>query len=72
MDVDAIDEKHFIALGNILAGRAAAEFGLQNDAAIAPRAQKGEEDLQEIQLKDARYVHERTMRSDYPRRYRCW
>lgn len=47
-DVDAIDEKFFLALGNVLAGVAAAEFGLQNDQAIAARAIKGEQDLERI------------------------
>jgi hypothetical protein len=70
-DVDAIEEKYFIALGNVLAGRAAAEFGLQNDAAIAARAEKGETDLNEMDQNSVRYRHERTMRTDYPRT-RCW
>lgn len=48
-DVDAIEERFFLALGNVLAGVAAAEFGLQNDQAIAARAIKGEHDLEQMQ-----------------------
>ncbi len=47
-DVDAIEDKYFIALGHVLAGAAAAEFGLQNDAAIAARAVDGEQKLRRI------------------------
>lgn len=47
-DVDAIDEKYFLALGHVLAGQAQSEFGMQNDAALTARAQKGELDLQKI------------------------
>jgi hypothetical protein len=58
-DADAIDDKAFLALGNILAGVAAAEFGLQDDAAIAARAQRGEQDLNEIDQRTIRYNHMR-------------
>lgn len=47
-DVDAIEDRYFIALGHVLAGIAAPEFGLQSDAAIASYAQKGEQDLRVI------------------------
>jgi hypothetical protein len=65
-DADAIDDKVFLALGNVLAGVAAAEFGLQDDAAIAARAQRGEQDLNEIDQRTIRYNHMRTMHTDYP------
>jgi len=65
-DADAIEDKVFLALGNVLAGRAAAEFGLQNDPAIAARAERGEEDLNQIDLRTIRYNHLRTMHTDYP------
>jgi hypothetical protein len=64
--VDEIEEKYFLALGNVLAGVAAAEFGLQNDSAIAARAVKGEQDLKDIDQNTIRYLHQRTLRSDYP------
>jgi hypothetical protein len=70
-DVDAIDEKAFIALGHVLAGAALAEFGLQNDAALTARAQRGEEDLREMDRNGVRYIHDRTMRTDYPTRRGC-
>jgi hypothetical protein len=70
-DVDAIDEKAFIALGHVLTGIALPEFGLQNDAALTARAQRGEEDLRQMDRNAVRYVHERTMRTDYPTRRGC-
>lgn len=47
-DVDAIDEKHFLHLGDVLAGYAAPVFGMQNDPALAARHIKGEQDLEKI------------------------
>jgi hypothetical protein len=47
-DVDAIEEKYFLHLGGVLAGHAAPVFGMQMDAALAVKAQKGEKDLQTI------------------------
>jgi hypothetical protein len=47
-DVDAIEERYFLALGHVLAGQAAAEFGMQNDQAIAARMVKAEHDLEKI------------------------
>lgn len=47
-DVDAIDEKYFLALGHVLAGQALSEFGMQNDPALTARALKGEQDLKTI------------------------
>lgn len=47
-DVDAIEEKYFLHLGHVLAGHSASVFGMQNDPALAARAQKGEADLQTI------------------------
>jgi hypothetical protein len=65
-DVDAIEEKYFLHLGHILAGQAAPVFGMQNDAALAARMIKAEQDLNEIDRNSIRYTHMRTMRSDYP------
>jgi hypothetical protein len=47
-DVDAIEEKYFLALANVLAGHSSSLFGMQNDPALAVRAQKGEKDLRII------------------------
>lgn len=47
-DADVIEDRYFLALGNVLAGHAAAEFGMQNDSAIAARMIKGEKDLETI------------------------
>jgi hypothetical protein len=47
-DVDAIEDRYFLALGHVLAGQAAAEFGMQNDQAIAARMVKAEHDLEKI------------------------
>jgi hypothetical protein len=65
-DVDAIEDKYFVHLGHILAGQCAAEFGMQNDQAIAARMIKAEQDLNEIDRNSVRYTHMRTMRTDYP------
>jgi hypothetical protein len=65
-DVDAVDEKYFMALAHMLAGSSASVFGMQNDPALAARAQRGEQDLNEMNRKSLRYDHVRTMRSDYP------
>jgi hypothetical protein len=66
VDVDAIEEKHFVHLGHILAGHALSEFGLQNDPALTARAQKAESDLDEMDHLTLRYRHMRTMRTDFP------
>lgn len=47
-DVDAIEDKYFLALSHVLAGEAQSIFGMQNDAALTARAIKGEKDLQQI------------------------
>jgi hypothetical protein len=47
-DVEAIEDKYFLALGAVLAGHAAPVFGFQNDIALATRALKGEQDLERI------------------------
>jgi hypothetical protein len=65
-DVDATEDRYFLHLGHILAAQAAAEFGQQNDPAIAARGVKAEQDLNEIDRNSIRYTHMRTMRSDYP------
>jgi hypothetical protein len=65
-DVDAIEERSFLHLGDILAGRAASVFGMQNDPALAARGVKAEQDLNEIDRNSIRYMHMRTMRTDYP------
>jgi hypothetical protein len=65
-DVDAIEERYFLHLGHILAGHSAPLFGMQNDPAIAARAQRAEQDLDEIDRNTVKYTHMRTMHSDYP------
>lgn len=65
-DVDAIEDKYFVHLGHILAGQCAAEFGMQNDQALAARMIKAEQDLDEIDRNSIRYLHSRTMHTDYP------
>lgn len=45
---EVIDDRYFLALGNVLAGHAAAEFGMQNDQALAARMIKGERDLEQM------------------------
>ncbi len=47
-DVDAIEDRYFLALGHVLAGNAASVFGMQNDQAIAARMVKGEKDLEQM------------------------
>jgi len=44
-DVDAVEDRYFLALSHALAGQALSEFGLQNDAGMIARAMKGEQDL---------------------------
>jgi alpha-ketoglutarate-dependent taurine dioxygenase len=65
-DVDAIDEKYFLHLGHVLAGLAQSEFGMQNDPALTARARRADEDLDEMDRNTLRYLHTRTMRTDYP------
>jgi hypothetical protein len=65
-DVDAIEDKYFTALGHILAGLSQSEFGMQNDAALAARAERAAMDLQEMDLRTVRYLSMRTMQTDYP------
>ena len=45
VDIDAIEEKHFLHLGDILAGWSASIFGMQNDQALAARHLRGEKHL---------------------------
>lgn len=45
-DVDAIEDKYFLALAHVLAGHAASDFGMQADIGIASRHTKGEKDLE--------------------------
>jgi hypothetical protein len=42
------------------------ELDLVDDAALVAKAQKGEEDLRQMDRSSVRYAHERTMRTDYP------
>ncbi len=67
-DVDAIPLAAFMHLGHILAWAAAAEFGSLGDAALASKAQKAESDLRDMDRSSVRYLHMRTMRTDYPMR----
>jgi hypothetical protein len=46
--VEVFEDRYFLALGHVLAGQAAAEFGMQNDQAIAARMVKAEHDLEKI------------------------
>jgi hypothetical protein len=64
-DADVIEDKYFTHLGNTLAGLCAAEFGMQNDPAIAARMRAAEEVLEEMDRNTIRYIHTRTMRTDY-------
>jgi hypothetical protein len=45
---EVFEDRFFLALGHVLAGQAAAEFGMQNDQAIAARMVKAEHDLEKI------------------------
>lgn len=45
---DAIEDKYFLALANVLAGVALSDFGMQNDQALTARAIKAEQDLERI------------------------
>jgi hypothetical protein len=65
-DVDAIEEKYFLHLAHLLAGHAASLFGMQNDQAVAARAERAKLDLDDIDNKSKKYFHMRTMHSDYP------
>ena len=65
-DADLIEDEHFIPLGNILAWKAAPEFGAGADQALAALAVQGEMFLKEMDRNDIQYLHRRTMRSDYP------
>jgi hypothetical protein len=63
---DAIEDEHFLALGHIVAWKAAPEFGAASDQALAALATQAEMQLKAMDNKDIRYLHTRTMRSDYP------
>lgn len=65
-NVEAIEDKYFLSLAHVLAGFALSEFGIQNDPALTARAIKAQMDLNEIDRNSVRYLHMRTMRSDYP------
>jgi hypothetical protein len=68
IDTHGLDDKYFMPLANILAWRAAPEFGSANDQALAALAMQGEVYLKEIDRLDVKWngKHWRTMRSDYP------
>jgi hypothetical protein len=70
-DADFIEDEHFLPLGHILAWKAAPEFGSASDQALAALATQAELHLKEMDNKDIRYLHTRTMRSDYPTIYRA-
>jgi hypothetical protein len=63
-----LEDKYFMPLANILAWRAAPEFGAANDATLAALATQGQEYLNEMDRLDVHWngTHQRTMRSDYP------
>jgi hypothetical protein len=70
-DADAIEDKYFVHLGHMLAGHALSEFGMQNDAGLTARGIKAEEELGDIDRSSIRYIHSRTMRTDFPLRTIC-
>ena len=65
-DIDHLEDEFFLPLGHILAWKAAPEFGSASDQALAALATQAEQHLKEMDNKDVRYRHLRTMRTDYP------
>jgi hypothetical protein len=68
IDTYGLEDKYFMPLANILAWRAAPEFGAGNDPALAALAVQGQEYLNEMDRIDVHWDgrHWRTMASDYP------
>jgi hypothetical protein len=64
--INSFDDGYLVALGHILAWRAAPEFGSADDASLAALAERAELDLREMVNNELQYLHTRTMRSDYP------
>jgi hypothetical protein len=69
IDVGGVEDKYFMPLANILAWRAAPEFGASDNPILAGLAEQGQEYLNEMDRLDVNYLHERTMWSDYPLGY---
>jgi hypothetical protein len=63
---DAIEDEHFLPLGHIVAWKAAPEFGAGSDQGLAALATQATLTLKEMDNKTIRYLHTRTMRTDYP------
>jgi hypothetical protein len=63
---DAIEDEYFLALGHIVAWKAAPEFGAASDQALAALATQATLTLKEMDNRDVSYRHLRTMQSDYP------
>jgi hypothetical protein len=68
IDTYGLEDKYFMPLANILAWRAAPEFGAANDQALAALATQGDMYLKEMDRLDVKWngEHWRTMKSDYP------
>ena len=65
-NVDQLEDQFLVPLGHMLAWRAAPEFGAASDQALAALATQAELNLKEMDNKEVRYLHTRTMRTDYP------
>jgi hypothetical protein len=68
IDTYGLEDKYFMPLANILAWRAAPEFGAANDQTLAGLALQGQTYLEEMDRIDVHWngTHWRTMSSDYP------
>jgi hypothetical protein len=68
IDTYGLEDKYFMPLANILAWRAAPEFGAANDQALAALATQGQAYLEEMDRIDVHWNgrHRHTMKSDYP------
>jgi hypothetical protein len=65
---DAIEDEHFLSLGHILAWKAAPEFGVGSDQALAALAVDAEQKLAEMDRLVIKHngVHARVMWNDFP------
>lgn len=68
IDTYGLEDKYFMPLANILAFRAAPEFGSAGDIGLANQAAMGEAYLNDLDRIDVHWNgrHWRTMRTDYP------
>jgi hypothetical protein len=71
IDTFGLEDKYFMPLANILAWRAAPEFGAAADQHLAALATQGQMYLEEMDRIDVHWdgKHWRTMKSDYPLGY---